>query len=270
MTMFHRRSLASLLAALATTAFAHSALAQGATITGTVRSSQGQVLQAANVRIGNPSVSVGTDAHGVYRITLPQDRVRGQTVTLSVRAIGFKPQAKEITVGAGVQDHDFTLEFDVNRVSEVVVRGGGQVDTVRSFRGEKQLAFTVTRAGQDSLRASTASAAFSQHLYPPELIMQNQGRLRITESQREAILQEIYKVQATAAQVQWRVSDESEKLNQLLERENVQESEVLAQADRMMNWESAVKRAQLTMLIRIRNILTAEQRAMLRDLRRRE
>ena len=114
------------------------------------------------------------------------------------------------------------------------------------------------------------AAAFARHLYPPELIMQNQSRLKITETQREAILQEIYKVQAAAAQVQWRVSDEGEKLNQLLERENVPEADALAQAERMMGFEIAVKRAQLSMLIRIRNVLTPEQRAMLQELRKRE
>lgn len=262
MTMIQRRGpLAGLLAGLTTTVLASTAFAQGATITGTVRSIQGQALQAANVRIANLNVSVGTGADGGYRITLDAERVRGQNVTLSARAVGFKPQTKEITISAGAQDHDFTLEFDVNRVSEVVVTGSGAKET-------KTLAFSVDRAG--GVYVPAASAPFSQHLYPPELIMQNQGRLRITEAQREAILQEIYKVQATAAQVQWRVSDESEKLNQLLERENVQESEALAQADRMMTWEIAVKRAQLTMLIRIRNLLTAEQKAMLNEMRRRE
>lgn len=260
MTRFHRSSrLAGLLAGLATTVFTSTAFAQGATITGTVRSAHGQALQAANVRIPTLNVSYGTAEDGTYRIVLAPDRVRGQTVTLSARAVGFKPQTKEITINAGTQSHDFTLEFDANRVSEVVVTGPGAKET-------KTLAFTVDRSG--GVYVPTASAPFSQHLYPPELIMQNQGRLKITESQREAILQEIYKVQATAAQVQWRVSDESEKLNQLLERENVQESEALAQADRMMTWEIAVKRAQLTMLIRIRNLLTAEQKAMLKDLRR--
>jgi Spy/CpxP family protein refolding chaperone len=100
--------------------------------------------------------------------------------------------------------------------------------------------------------------------------MQNQGRLRITESQREAILQEIYKVQATAAQVQWRVSDESEKLNALLERENVSEAQVLEQARQMIMFETAVKQAQLSMLIRVRNLLTLEQRETLKSLRRRD
>jgi Spy/CpxP family protein refolding chaperone len=239
---------------------ARTAFAQNATIQGTVRSSQGQALRAANVRIPDLNISYGTAEDGTYRITLPADRVRGQTVTMTVRAIGFRPQSRQITISAGMQDHDFTLEFDVNRVSEVIVSGQGAKET-------KTLAFTVDKAGNVS---GPATGDFSQHLYAPELIMQNQGRLRITESQREAILQEISKVQATATQVQWRVSEESEKLNQLLERENVQESEVLAQADRLMNGETAVKRAQLSMLIRIRNLLTPEQRSMLRAMRRRE
>jgi Spy/CpxP family protein refolding chaperone len=259
MNSFRSRRLAGVLAGLTTTVVSSMAFAQGATITGTVKSSLGHALHAANVRIPTLNVSYGTAEDGTYRIVLAPDRVRGQTVTLTVRAIGHKPQSKEITIGAGAQDHDFTLDVDPSRVSEVVVSGS---DTAR-----KTLAFTVNKSGKP---VDPAAGDFSQHLFAPELIMQNQGRLKITESQREAILQEIYKVQATAAQVQWRVSDESEKLNQLLERENVQESEVLTQADRMMNWEVAVKRAQLTMLIRIRNLLSPEQKAMLRDMRRRE
>jgi|GEM_PF-1000528 len=260
MTTFCRSWQASLLAGLASTVLASAALAQSAIITGTVESTYGQALKAANVRITDLNISVGTGEDGTYRIVVPPERIRGQSVRLEVRAIGFKPQAKFVQITTGQHDHDFTLEFD-GRASEVVVYNA-RADTART----KQLAFTVDKSGN----VTPATSDFSQHLYPPELIMQNQGRLRITESQREAILQEIYKVQATAAQVQWRVSDESEKLNQLLGRENVQESEVLAQADRMMTWEIAVKRAQLTMLIRIRNLLTPEQKSMLRDLRRRE
>jgi Spy/CpxP family protein refolding chaperone len=244
---------------------ASAAFAQGAVLTGTVRSVQGQPLQAANVRIAELNASVGTDSEGAYRIIVGPDRVRGQTVTVSVRAIGFKPQTRQITISAGAQHNDFTLETDINRISEVVVLPEGARET-------KRLAFTVERQAADTARQPNAAALtgspFSQQLYPPELIMQNQSRLRITEAQRSAILEEIYKVQATATQVQWRVADESEKLNQLLERE-APEAEVIAQIDRLMNWEGAVKRAQLSMLIRIRNLLTPEQKALLKDLRRR-
>ena len=147
-----------------------------------------------------------------------------------------------------------------------------QQDTLRLItqRGDssrkppKQLAFSVSRyeASQDPAQA------FAQHLFPPELVMQHQARLKITEAQRNVIVAEISKLQATAVQVQWRVGDESEKLAELLQRETVAEADVLAQADRMIMYETAVKRAQLSMLIRIRNTLTPEQREMLQELRR--
>src|SRR5688500_15306494 len=109
MTRFRRSSrLASLLAGLATTVLASTAFAQGAVITGTIKSAQGQALQAVNVRIPDLNVSVGTGEGGVYRITLVPDRVRGQTVTMSIRAIGFRPQTKSVTITAGQQDIDFT------------------------------------------------------------------------------------------------------------------------------------------------------------------
>jgi Spy/CpxP family protein refolding chaperone len=128
----------------------------------------------------------------------------------------------------------------------------------------KRVAYTGNRtpAEQDPGRA------FEKHLFPPELVMQHQARLKITEAQRNFIVGEITKLQATAVQVQWRVGDESEKLAELLQREPVAEAEVLAQADRLIMQETAVKRAQLSMLIRIRNTLTPEQRMMLQELRK--
>jgi Spy/CpxP family protein refolding chaperone len=118
--------------------------------------------------------------------------------------------------------------------------------------------------------AQDPAAAFAQHLYPPELVMQHQSRLKLTEQQRNVIVQEINRLQATAVHVQWRVADESEKLNELLGKEGTPEADILTQAERMMTLEVAVKRAQLSMLIRIRNILTPEQRGMLQELRKRE
>jgi hypothetical protein len=241
-----------------------------AIITGTVRSSQGQALQAANVRIAALNISVGTNANGYYRINVMRSRVQGQFVELAVRAIGYTPKSQTITLGPGVQTHDFTLTGDSTRGSEVVV----YYPKINEARRDsaKQLVYTVQRG--DTARNSgwipATGSPFSQHLIPPELIMQNQGRLRITEAQRTAIMKEINKVQETATQAQWRVADESEKLNDLLARDNAPEADVIAQAERLMNWESAVKRAQLTMLIRIRNVLTQDQLTMLREMRRRE
>ena len=133
--------------------------------------------------------------------------------------------------------------------------------TVRMLEG-KRLAYTVARGEQDPAHA------FEQYLFPPELVMRHQARLKITEAQRNVIVAEITKLQATATQVQWRVGDESEKLTEMLKRETVAEADALAQAERMIMYETAVKRAQLSMLIRIRNTLTPDQRMMLQELRR--
>ena len=122
-------------------------------------------------------------------------------------------------------------------------------------------------AGQKGDEASS-NGAYAEHLFPPELIMRHQARLRIREGQRDSILREINLLQATASQAQWRIAEESQKLNDLLAGERVNVSDVLTQADRVMTQETALKRAQLNMLVRLRNLLSPEQRAMLRGLRR--
>lgn len=133
----------------------------------------------------------------------------------------------------------------------------------------RKLAYTVYR---DSLVPSGQGLlnerAFEQYVYPPELVMQHQRRIRLTEEQRNAITREISQVQAAATQLQWRLMDDAQALAEQLLRAPVNEEETLAQIDRMLASEAMVKRAQLTMLIRIKNILTSEQRAMLDDLRR--
>ena len=101
------------------------AMAQGqsAVIGGRVLTPQGQPLQGANVFITEMNISVGTNAAGRYTMTIPGQRVSGQTVQLRVRSIGYKPVAKPVRLAAGSQTVDFNLEEDVNRLSEVVVTG---------------------------------------------------------------------------------------------------------------------------------------------------
>src|SRR6478672_8061922 len=99
------------------------AQAQGATITGKVTSEFGQPVDQANVYINDLSISVGTNAQGVYTITLPAARATGQQYNLRVRAIGYQPGLRPIRVTAGSQTQDFSLKQDINRLNEVVVTG---------------------------------------------------------------------------------------------------------------------------------------------------
>lgn len=105
---------------------------QSAVISGQVTTPQGQPLQGANVFITEMNISVGSNAAGRYTLTVPGQRVTGQTVQLRVRSIGYKPIAKPVVLKAGSQTVDFALIEDVNRLDEVVVTGVAQGTAARN------------------------------------------------------------------------------------------------------------------------------------------
>jgi TonB-linked SusC/RagA family outer membrane protein len=108
-------------AALAVPAVAR---AQDAVITGRVvndRSQEG--IAGATVSIAELGVGVLTNSVGAYTLTVPAARVRGQAAVLQVRFIGYRPARRSITLAAGRTAQNFTLETDVNRLSEIVVTG---------------------------------------------------------------------------------------------------------------------------------------------------
>ena len=102
---------------------AASARAQTAVITGKVTSENGQPVEAANLYITDLGVSIGTNAAGIYTFSIPAARVSGQKANLRIRAIGQQSQLRTITIVPGAQTQNFTLQGDVNRLSEVVVTG---------------------------------------------------------------------------------------------------------------------------------------------------
>ena len=102
---------------------AASARAQTAVITGKVTSESGQPIEAANLYINELAVSLGTNAAGTYTISIPAARVSGQRVNLRIRAIGQQSQSRSISIVPGAQTQNFTMQADVNRLSEVVVTG---------------------------------------------------------------------------------------------------------------------------------------------------
>ena len=101
-------------------------------------------------------------------------------------------------------------------------------------------------------------------LFPPELIMQNQQALRLTDEQRSAMLAEVQRTQTQAAPIAWRLQAAMEQLGAAVRQDHVDESQVLAQLDSALALEREMKRAQITLLVRLKNRLTPEQQAFLR------
>ncbi|MFI5208693.1 MAG: carboxypeptidase-like regulatory domain-containing protein, partial [Gemmatimonadales bacterium] len=139
-----RRSTLGMLCTAAGLAFAAivaapgSAHAQNAVIRGTVRADNGEAVVGANVYILELSTQAATNEAGRFLMTIPGDRVRGQQLQLRVRAIGYRPSSRPVTISVGEQAADFSLAADVNRLDEIVVTG------VMEGTEKARLPFTVS------------------------------------------------------------------------------------------------------------------------------
>ena len=106
-----------------------------------------------------------------------------------------------------------------------------------------------------------------RYLFPPELIMAHAQDLGLQDKQREVIKSEVTKAQSKFFDLQWQTKEESDKMVKLLQQSPADETKILEQADRVMSLEREIKRTHLTLLIRLRNLLTPEQQARLQQFR---
>ena len=107
------------------------------------------------------------------------------------------------------------------------------------------------------------------YVFPPDLVMRYASEIGLDEKQRAAVKDAVVKMQSRFLELQWDVQAESEKMAKLLQASPVDEAALLAQADKVMGLEREVKRTHLSLLVRIKNLLTDAQRAKLTELRRR-
>ena len=146
-------------------------LAQGTVLTGRVQSEQGQPLEGVNVQITELGISVGTNSAGAYSITVPQARVRTAPVVLRVRAIGYQPQTRQVSLTAGNQTLNFDLRRDVTQLSEVVVTG------VTAATESIKLPFTVNKIDESQMPvAGSNPVAQLQGKIPGAMIVSASGR----------------------------------------------------------------------------------------------
>ncbi len=104
-------------------------------------------------------------------------------------------------------------------------------------------------------------------LFPPELIMQHRRSIGLTDEQRDAISQLIGNLQGRVIRLQWDLLDEVQRLAEITAGTRVDLDRSLDQIGNVLDTESEIKQAHLEMLVRIKNLLSAEQQAMLERLR---
>ncbi|HEY0777406.1 MAG TPA: TonB-dependent receptor plug domain-containing protein, partial [Gemmatirosa sp.] len=101
-----------------------------ATVSGRVTTSDGgQPIVAASVFISSLNLGATTREDGTFTIAVPAARVTGQTVTLSVRRVGYRSTSAQIALRGATVRQDFVLTGNALQLGAVVVTGAGTLST---------------------------------------------------------------------------------------------------------------------------------------------
>jgi Spy/CpxP family protein refolding chaperone len=109
---------------------------------------------------------------------------------------------------------------------------------------------------------------FGRSFFAPELVMQHQEAIGLSDEQKIFFKTEIRQMQLRFTEWQWKLQDEMEKMVAIVKQPRVEEQQALAQLEKVLTIEREIKRAQVTLLVRIKNKLTPEQQAKLEELRK--
>ena len=109
--------------------------------------------------------------------------------------------------------------------------------------------------------------SFERYVFPPEPTTAHQSELGLTDKQSSAIREAVKDAQGKFLDLQWEMQSHQEKMSSLLQATPVSESAVLDEADKVIYMERQVKRAHLSLLVKIKKMLTAEQQQQLTELR---
>jgi len=113
---------------------------------------------------------------------------------------------------------------------------------------------------------NTADDPLGKAFFSPELVMQNQQAIGLTEAQRNSITKEIQNAQSEFMSLQWDLQKEMEKLKLLVEKEKPVEAEVTEQLEQLLAIENKIKKRQISLMVRIKKLLTHEQQDKLRKI----
>lgn len=115
-----------------------------------------------------------------------------------------------------------------------------------------------------SLCTGTAMAqedkdVFKGKLFAPNLILENRDALELSKEQFTAIRAAVVEVQAGVAEHEWDMQEAYQALMLELDKSPIDEDKVLEYAGTALLAENQVKKKQMAMLVRLKNLLTAEQ-----------
>lgn len=117
-------------------------------------------------------------------------------------------------------------------------------------------------AADDSKKAADPLAGA---YFPPELVLMARDRIALTQEQQEAIRAMVEKAQPRSEELRVKLEREAAALGALVKQERADETAVLAQLDKVLDVEREVKHLHVGLAVAIKNLLTPDQQAKLRE-----
>jgi Spy/CpxP family protein refolding chaperone len=104
-------------------------------------------------------------------------------------------------------------------------------------------------------------------MFPPDMIMQHQRELALTDAQKTFMRSEIQRTTTRFNELQWQLQDAMEALHETMKGNQVNEQLALTQLNKVLDAEREIKTLHMGMAIRIKNQLTPDQQMKLQTMR---
>jgi len=104
-------------------------------------------------------------------------------------------------------------------------------------------------------------------IFPPDMIMQHQRELALTEDQKIFMRGEIQRTTTRFNALQWQLQDQMEALHETVKTNSINEQLALSQLAKVLESESEIKRLHMELAIRLKNKLTVDQQMKLQTIR---
>ena len=119
-----------------------------------------------------------------------------------------------------------------------------------------------------SIAAEPKQDVFQGKFFAPNVILENQSELNLSKQQFTDIKKAVVEVQANAAEYEWNIREAYQNMMAELDETPIDEQQVLEHIGAALRAENEVKKLQVLMLVRLKNLLTDEQIAYLESVQK--
>lgn len=127
--------------------------------------------------------------------------------------------------------------------------------------------FAVAPAYAQPNPTPTSPDLIAANLFQPELVLSKAGAVGLTAEQETAIRVAVLKAQTGFLQNQTQLQQMVQTMSAVVSANHVDETQALSQLDKVLSVERQIKRIQVELMVRIKNVLSPEQQEKLRQLR---